>query len=93
LLREPKAFTLGWRVESLPTMSLVENERAKLSATYLNGLAIAVMAVGGFAPLISFPFSEDGRSLWTTVLVVVICMAVSTALHFIARRALAGLKE
>jgi hypothetical protein len=53
-------------------MSLVDNERAKLSATYLNGLATAVMAVGGFAPLVSLPFSGDGRSLWTTVMVVVI---------------------
>ena len=74
-------------------MSLVDNEKAKLSATYLNGLAIAVMAVGGFAPLVSFPFSGDGRSLWTTVMVVVICIVISIALHLIARRVLAGLKE
>jgi hypothetical protein len=39
-------------------MSLVDNERAKLSATYFNGLAIAVMAIGGFAPLVSFPSRE-----------------------------------
>jgi hypothetical protein len=74
-------------------MKLIDNEQAKLSATYLNGLAIAVMAVGGFAPLISFPFSGDARSLWTTMLVVVICMGVSAALHFLGRRVLVGLKE
>ncbi len=74
-------------------MSLINNERAKLSATYLNGLAIAVMAIGGFAPLVSFPFSGDGRTLLTTVMVVAICMVISTALHLIARQVLAGLKE
>ena len=32
-------------------MSLIHNERIKLRATYLNGLAIAVFAVGSLAPL------------------------------------------
>jgi hypothetical protein len=34
-------------------MSLVHNERTKLTATYINGLAIAVFAVGGLAPILS----------------------------------------
>ena len=34
-------------------MSLVGNEQAKLSATYLNGVAIAVAAVGGIAPWVT----------------------------------------
>jgi Na+/melibiose symporter-like transporter len=74
-------------------MSLVANERAKLLATYFNGLAIAVMAIGGFAPLVSFPFSGDDRPFWVTMLIVSICIAVSTTLHLLARRVLAGLKE
>jgi hypothetical protein len=53
-------------------MSLIENERAKLLATYFNGLAIAVMAIGGFAPLVAFPFSADGRPFWATMLIVII---------------------
>jgi hypothetical protein len=31
----------------------IHNERVKLGATWLNGLSIAVFAVGGFAPVIS----------------------------------------
>ena len=34
-------------------MSLVHNEQAKLTATYVNGLAIAMFAVGGLAPLVA----------------------------------------
>jgi hypothetical protein len=47
-------------------------ERIKLTATYLNGLAIAVMAVGGFAPLVS------GAPNAATVAV---CLVISIALH------------
>ena len=35
-------------------MSLIENEQAKLSATYLNGIGIALAAVGGIAPWVTF---------------------------------------
>jgi uncharacterized protein YybS (DUF2232 family) len=73
-------------------MSLVDNERAKLLANYFNGLAIAVLAIGGFAPLVAFPFS-DGRPFWVTMLIVMICIAASTTLHLLARRVLAGLRE
>lgn len=34
-------------------MSLVGNERTKLTATYLNRVAIAIFAIGAFAPLVS----------------------------------------
>ena len=33
-------------------MSLIHNERTQLTATYLNGIAIAIFAVGGFAQAI-----------------------------------------
>lgn len=34
-------------------MSLVANERTTLTATYFHGVAIAVLAVGGFAPVVN----------------------------------------
>jgi hypothetical protein len=41
----------------------IHNERVKLGATWLNGLSIAVFAVGGFAPVISgFSGSAWSRS-------------------------------
>ncbi len=32
-------------------LRVVHNERTKLAATYMNGIAIATIAVGGLAPL------------------------------------------
>jgi VIT1/CCC1 family predicted Fe2+/Mn2+ transporter len=70
-------------------MSLISNEQTKLTATYLNGLAIALFAVGGLAPLFSYTFgSIAGQPLWAVVVVAAICLAVSAALHLIARRIL-----
>lgn len=75
-------------------MNLVHNERAKLSANYLNGLAIAVAAVGGLAPLVSYEYGAAGvRPLWIVALVAFICLAASAVLHFTARRLLRGLAE
>jgi len=42
-------------------MSQVHNERIKLSATWLNGLSIAIFAVGGLAPLLTRFY--DGATL------------------------------
>ncbi len=38
---------------------LVDNERLKLLATFLNGLGIAVFAVGALAPLISAIYASN----------------------------------
>lgn len=74
----------------MPT--LVHNERLKLTATYANGLAIAVFAVGGFAPIFGFLSAE--RSPNTAVIIfVAICFPMSVSLHLIARRALEGLRD
>lgn len=66
-------------------MSLIHNERVKLLATYVNGLAIAVFAVGGLAPILSLftgAIVPDRASyaLW----IVAICIVFSAALHFTA---------
>ncbi|HSI41256.1 MAG TPA: hypothetical protein VLA00_11990 [Xanthobacteraceae bacterium] len=63
-------FFLGKRV------SLIHNERTKLSATYLNGVAIAVLAVGGLGPLITRP-SALPPSVW---------FASAAARHYISLR-------
>jgi hypothetical protein len=42
-------------------MNLVGNERTKLTATYVNGVAIAIFAIGGFAPLISLASASTQR--------------------------------
>jgi hypothetical protein len=72
-------------------MNLVHNERTKLSATYLNGVAIAVLAIGAFAPLVSY--ASAGSEVSPAVLSVLSlgCLIVSTLLHYAARRLLGRL--
>ena len=73
-------------------MSLVRNEQTKLTATYLNGLAITVFAVGGLAPVFSYAFgSIAGQPPWVVAVVAVICLLASVALHLAARRILRDL--
>jgi sensor histidine kinase regulating citrate/malate metabolism len=71
---------------------LVRNERTKLTATYFNGVAIAVFAVGALAPMINAANMQ--ASLWPVVASsVVICLLGSAILHFVARRILKGLED
>ncbi|MFT3689018.1 hypothetical protein [Paenirhodobacter sp.] len=72
-------------------MSLIRNEQTKLTATYLNGVAIAVFAVGGLAPVFSSLYSGAGPSVFLLV-VSVVCFLVSFALHYGARMALRRLE-
>jgi hypothetical protein len=72
--------------------NLVRNERTKLTATYFNGVAIAVLVVGGLAPVIGAATSQT--PLWPTVIPSsVICLFTSAILHFVARRLLKGLRD
>jgi len=73
-------------------MSLVHNERTKLTATYINGVAIAVFAVGSFAPAIA-SLNGVGSLLSAGNLIVLICLGASAALHFLARRTLKALRH
>lgn len=73
---------------------LVANERRKLSATYLNGVAVAVFAVGGFAPFIStvLASSTGAQNPFLVLGVMGICWIVSGAIHSAARASLKGLQ-
>lgn len=73
---------------------LVANERRKLSATYLNGLAVAVFAVGGFAPFISTVLASGSgaQSPFLVLAVMAVCWMVSGAIHSAARASLKGLQ-
>ena len=67
-----------------------KNEQLKLSATFLNGLGIALFAVGGLAPIFSGLYGSSGLSI-THGVVSAICAAITVALHLVARRILRGL--
>ena len=80
-----------------PQDVLIANERVKLSATYLNGLAIAVFAVGGLAPLVG-TVSRDPVAAplppvqWNVAAIIVLCLSVSGGLHQFARLKLRELR-
>ncbi|MDO5613625.1 MAG: hypothetical protein Q4G14_10355 [Paracoccus sp. (in: a-proteobacteria)] len=72
-------------------MTLIRNERTKLTATFINGLAIAIFAVGGLAPLFSAAYGTSNAG-WRLAVGSLACFAGSAALHLLARRILKGLE-
>ena len=73
---------------------LIANERAKLMATYLNGVAVGLSVLGGVGPVFSFLFAALAVRPPIVVLIaaMAICQAMSVCLHLVARRTLRGLK-
>ena len=68
---------------------LIRNEQAKLTATYLNGIAIALAAVGGIAPWIA---SAETLTISPLRAVLTVgCFATSVGIHWAARRVLGKL--
>jgi hypothetical protein len=72
---------------------LVDNEQTKLSATYVNGLAIAIMAAGVVAPLVGVFTTDSALPSWQLALIFLCCMAISGGLHYVARLLLGELVE
>lgn len=70
---------------------LVNNERLKLLATFVNGMGIATFAVGALAPL----FSDLGGPAGITRVTAVssgICFIGACCLHYFASTILKGLR-
>lgn len=72
-------------------MPLIRNEQTKLTATFLNGLAVALFAVGGLAPLFSAIYGTSGGG-WRVIVGAVSCFAAALALHLAARTVLRRLE-
>ena len=69
---------------------LIHNERTKLTATYLNSLAVATTAVGGVAPFVAI--FTNGLSTLKALALGIGWLLASVSLHWIARRILGALK-
>lgn len=67
-------------------LDTVHNEQTKLSATLLNGVAIATYAVGGFAPFVTV--AAGGAATAGGVALMFVCPALAFGLHWAARRVL-----
>ncbi|MBP7001811.1 hypothetical protein [Amaricoccus sp.] len=70
--------------------TLIHNERTKLTATFINGMALTVFAVGGLAPFIAAAYGAEGPRP-VLLLMALYCLGVSFTLHYLARRVLGKL--
>jgi hypothetical protein len=74
---------------------VVRNERKKLTATWFNTFATAIMTAGVLAPFASIiygfgPKEQDPEMIFA---IVIVCMFVSGGLHLSGRAILGGLEE
>ncbi len=86
-LCDPKGQSRERQRQSRRSNSQARRQRTlKLSATYLNGLAVAVFAVGGFAR--SYRLRWRTTPLPAVLLLMVVCWIASGVLHSVARMSL-----
>jgi hypothetical protein len=71
---------------------MILNERIKLTATYLNGCAIACIAIGGLAPVASVIVNGSQVSAFRLFALALGCLCISFALHLAGRRILRRLE-
>ena len=77
-------------------MSLIHNERTKLSAPALNSIALASIAAGFITPLAAISFDVPGsaaRGVMTTTLFALAWLVTGGVLHLAARYLLGMLRE
>jgi hypothetical protein len=73
----------------------VRNEKRKLTASWFNAIATALMAAGGFAPVASQIYGFGSNRVDQTLVLIssVVCVAVSVGLHMVGRQFLGALEE
>ena len=71
-------------------MSLISNERRKLSANALNGMAIATMAAGFIAPLVAVSYGVSTAAGGYFVGTGLIWFFAAIVLHLMASRSSEG---
>ena len=74
---------------------LVHNERTKLTATWFNALATALVAAGVFAPAVALLYGLSQASVTMAYMVVLGlgCLAFGIGLHLVGRWLLGRLQE
>lgn len=75
-------------------MPLVANERRKLTATALNGVAVATMAAGFIAPLVAVSYGVSGaRGGFYFLAIGAVWFLAAIGIHIVAIALLGGLRE
>lgn len=70
---------------------VVRNEQRKLTASFINGIALAAMAVGGLAQVATFV--QVGQIASGATVFALVCVTAAGGLHLVARMSLRGLEE
>ena len=73
-------------------MDLIHNERIKLLATFINGIAIAVFALGGLAPISSALY---GTSSFQTPILInsAVCLVTAFGVHYVGSMVLTRMRS
>lgn len=76
-------------------MSLIENERTKLTATLFNSLAAALVAAGLFAPAAAMVYGISSLKIGSVyfIAVILVCVGTGALLHWIGLSILRRLQE
>ena len=72
---------------------MLANEKLKLRATFLNGIAIAIFAIGALAPMVSYVTSGEVVSEAALLLLIVLSTGNSGFTHLQAQRTLEDLTD
>ncbi|WP_156418418.1 hypothetical protein [Aureimonas sp. D3] len=73
-------------------MSLIANERTKLTANWLNAMASGIIVTGAIAPAIAAVLGVTSVAGWIIALSSCVWLFSGLALHFVARRILGRLE-
>lgn len=71
----------------------VRNERIKLHATALNGVAVTSAAAGFVTPLVAFSYGVGAAATRGTIIAALAWLVLALLLHYLAWRVLGGLRE
>jgi small-conductance mechanosensitive channel len=75
-------------------VSLIHNERTKLTATFMNAVAATMVGVGAVAPLVAFTYGIPGAVAGSTLALIGLgWLAGGVILHLLARVLLRRLRE
>lgn len=76
-------------------MSLIHNERTKLTASLFNSLSVAFLAAGVFAPAAALAYGISNLRIGATYIapLVLVCAVGAATLHWIGLSRLGRLEE
>ncbi|QUS40325.1 hypothetical protein RPMA_16880 [Tardiphaga alba] len=74
---------------------VVQNERVKLLAGFMNTIAAAFLSAGCIGPALAFFYGLTPAGINGGILIIgsLACMLLSAALHFVGHLALGGIRE